>query len=199
MRYALTLALVTFFLQSSAQTVDNESFVNEIYTSFVDSTFPHYKLSGEAFKISGNALDALWHRVPDSSAKEMLKNYYADTIDKTWDQKKLVIAELVNKDSIGIITGAAITTYSLNSWSKKRKERERQKQLTQLYLKREKMPEYNKRVYFFSRPVFDNKKEYAVIHLGYSCGFTCGTGCDYIFKLTNGKWKLIGMGQCISA
>ena len=183
-------------MSSVAQTLKKEDFVNQIYKVSVDTSFPYYQLSNEAYRLNRNALDLSRHLIPDSILKEIIYNYSLDTLQQFWDIEELVKAKGVDKDSIGIITGSTTRIYSLNSWSKKRKLKEERKQIQQQNEQREKMTLYDKRVYFFSRPVFDKAKRYAIITMSYGCGLTCGYGCSYIFKIVDNKWKMVSTAQC---
>jgi len=51
-------------------------------------------------------------------------------------------------------------------------------------------------VYYFSRPIFSNNGDFAVISGGNSCGGGCGEGCIYLFKKINKKWIEIGKASC---
>jgi hypothetical protein len=199
MRHYIILWFLLVLTSSHAQTLDKESFVNQIYKTLVDTSFPYYQLSNDAFKLTKNDIDLSTHLFPDLNLNEIIKNYSVDTLQQFWDTKRLTKAKEVDKDSIGILTGTTLRIYSLNSWSKRRKRKEEQKQIRQQNEQREKMPLYDKRVYFFSRPVFDNKKEYAIISMSYGCGLTCGHGCTYIFRRINEQWTLVFTPSCWSS
>jgi hypothetical protein len=39
-------------------------------------------------------------------------------------------------------------------------------------------------------PLFNLKKDMAILEIGYNCGTLCGEGGTYIYRLKNGKWEL---------
>jgi len=39
-------------------------------------------------------------------------------------------------------------------------------------------------------PLFNLKKDMAIVEIGYNCGTLCGEGGTYIYRLKNGKWEL---------
>ena len=172
-----------------AQHGDKESFVNEVYKLVIKSNIPYFKLSKEAHPIHNdifNEFSGLKGVLPDTITSQILNNNSFDTIKQFWDCQKLTQADCVEEDSIGIITGTDIRTNSLQS----------QKQLHRYYRHRSKMPWYDKTVYFFSKPIYDDRKEYAVISMSYTCGRLCGYGCMYVFKKNNNDWTLIAKLNC---
>ena len=198
MRKYTTILLLIFSTPIFCQSIDKETFINQVYQKLVDTSFPYYLLAEHAYKLNSNNLIFI-RKIPDSIKIEMEQNYLRDTLSHFWKYEQLEKAKRVEKDSIGIITGSTLRIYSLNSWSKRRKKREEKKQLDAQYENRERMPIYDKRVYFFSNPVFDNKQQFAIIHMSYGCGLTCGYGCTYLFELIEAKWTLILTGTCIAS
>ena len=198
MRHYITILFLIFSTTSNAQTWDKENFVNQVYLKLVDTSYPYYLLSEQAYKL--NRSDLIFkNNIPDSVKSEIEQNYLLDTTKYNWNYDKLSKAKKVNQDSIGIISGSTLRIFSLNSWSKRKRKKEEAKQLEFRSKQREKMKPYDKRVYFFSNPVFDKNKRFAIIKMSYGCGFTCGYGCTYLFELIDNKWTLILTGTCIAA
>ena len=198
MRHYTTILFLFFSTAAFTQRVDKEIFINQVYKKLVDSSYPYYLLSEKAYKINYIEL-SFGIKLPDSINRQMEQNYFLDTTEQVWNYLHLDKAKKIDNDSISTITGSTLRIYSMNSWSKRRKKREEKKQLDARSKIREKMPIYDKKVYFFSNPVFDNNKTFAIIQMGYSCGFNCSYHCTYRFELIDNKWTLVSRGTCIAS
>jgi len=198
MRHYTTILFLFFSTAAFTQSVDKEIFINQVYQKLVDSSYPYYLLSEKAYKINYSEL-SFGIKLPDSIIRQMEQNYLLDTTEQVWNYLHLDKAKKIEADSIGVITGSTLRIYSMNSWSKRRKKREEIKQLDASSKIREKMPIYDKKVYFFSNPVFDNTKTFAIIQMGYSCGFNCSYHCTYRFELIDNKWTLVSTGTCVAS
>jgi hypothetical protein len=202
MRYFIIILSVCFSTRSISQNSYKENFLNAIYKVAVDTTFPYYILSEEADPFNkyreDDIIKNLHHILPDSVIRQLFTNSSIDTLFETWDCNKLSKVQCVPEDSIEQIVGPSLLKFTApsvyeNPTSKSHKAK---KQLRHEAEQWEKTPLYKKSVYHFSRPVFDNKKEYAMISMSYECGMLCGFGCKYFFKLIDAKWTLITTMQC---
>ncbi|PZO26729.1 MAG: hypothetical protein DCF13_13285 [Flavobacteriaceae bacterium] len=55
----------------------------------------------------------------------------------------------------------------------------------------DKLIENNHCIGLIDLPLFNLKKDMAIVHVGYNCGLMCAEGGTYIYKLnSNGKWEL---------
>jgi hypothetical protein len=55
----------------------------------------------------------------------------------------------------------------------------------------EKLIEKNHCIGFIELPLFNLKKDMAIVQVGYNCGLMCAEGGTYVYKLNrNGKWEL---------
>lgn len=59
-----------------------------------------------------------------------------------------------------------------------------------------KIIEMKKKVYYFSRPIFDDNYNYAIITMSYYCGHLCGYNCTFLLKKTNKIWSKIAETGC---
>lgn len=59
------------------------------------------------------------------------------------------------------------------------------------------LPPEEKVAYYFSRPIFDNKKEFGIIHMVEVEGPTKGYSCIYLYKHVNNHWEKIAEIHCM--
>jgi hypothetical protein len=198
MRRFIIILTLFFSTGSFGQQFDKETFVNEVFKVVIDTTFPYYKLSKQAQCLYKNApqdLTALRKILPDTIIIQVLKNGSLDTTEQFWDCDKLIRSRCTEYDSMGFQTNADLLKV-LSLVTIKRNETKKEKKLPQHAGQAVQKPIYDQRLYSFSRPIFDNKKEYAVISMSYVCGMMCGHGCTYIFKKAYNIWTLIARVGC---
>lgn len=193
-----TIALLVFCIISHNCNAQNkEQFLNSIFKVFVDSSFTQYHLISEARPIKIYNLDRsmseLTQFINEEKLNELLSNSKADSLEQTWDCNSLKLANCVsNTDDILLNLTAEVK----GKWSKKKKDKEVKKQVAVQkgeYLKKKSQ---DRVVFSFSRPIFDENMEYALIVLHSSCGFTCGYQCLYLFQNINGAWAIVTKTDC---
>jgi hypothetical protein len=52
--------------------------------------------------------------------------------------------------------------------------------------------------YVFSIPLFNKKKDFAIIHYTYAAGFMFANQCTFLLKLNNSKWTVVKKWDCWS-
>jgi hypothetical protein len=171
-----------------------ESFVNSIAQTIVDSSFSGYYLFAMADPCSFIRFDyeewtkyALKEDVPIYTLNELAEKAYHDRKPAYWEQQALNGAICISKakaDSmLNPLTGVD------SSGSKHR----RQVQARRLRKKWDHIPLQQRIVFYFSRPLFTDDGQFAIIDLGYRCDSRlCGIGTTCLFRRTTAGWKLIG-------
>jgi hypothetical protein len=106
---------------------------------------------------------------------QIVKNAEIDTLELKWDCNGLNLARCVNEDSMH--DAVFDCCYLVHKKSKKRAE----------YILNNKSPE-ERVLYIFSRPIFDNNEDYAIIYFEEFCGALCASGCIDVFNKINGHW-----------
>ena len=71
-------------------------------------------------------------------------------------------------------------------------EKEKKKAITQLTKEWQKKPLQEKIIFHFSKPVFTNDQQYAVMNIIFDCGPECVSGWTYLFIKNNNAWEIAG-------
>lgn len=188
MRTFLTiLSFVGFLLAKGQET--KEEFLNKITPSVIDTSIDNYFLFSQTETLDYNRkLDPdikreLLKVLSEATATDILNNLHSDTVPMLWNQNLLLNASLVNAGKADTLSGNIVFNYTgLN-------KRQQKKLNKDLNAKRS-------RVYYFSRPIFDRTKQFALIQMRYACGTACGNGCLYIFKSDHGRWIKLYQMNC---
>jgi hypothetical protein len=134
--------------------------------------------------------------ISKSILQQIINKAHIDTLSENWNCAELSKSKCVDKDTVGLITNTTITFRVDSKWNARTKEKEKERQIQEQKKAWAKKPQQEKRVYYFSKPIFDNNNEYAIVSVGYVCGNLCGHGCTLLFKKINGKWTKLAETSC---
>jgi hypothetical protein len=198
----LFIFLSIFDLRSFSQEETSVDFINQVYLTIVDSSFTNYYLS-DSFTIISNLEDELLESRPDKRhimdyktlQEFILKSH--QQIPGKWDCGKIKKSICVNDDTIPVITGTRAQYVLNDEWSEEKKEFERERQLEEQRKIWRSKPEQEKYVYFFSKPIFSEHHNIAIVSLARYCGMRCALSCIYTFKKVKGKWIRIDELFCL--
>jgi hypothetical protein len=171
-----------------------ESFVNAIVHTITDSSFSSYCLFEMADPCSFVKFDyeewakyALKEDVPIYTLNELAEKSYHDRKPAYWVQQALNGAICVSK------TRADSMLNPLTGLDTSLSKHSRQVQARRLLKKWSRLPLQQRIVFYFSRPLFTDDGQFAIIDLGYRCDSRlCGIGTTCLFRRTVAGWKLIG-------
>lgn len=183
---AIQLVIIGFVLTvplfSFSQT-PIENFVNEASKTFVDTSEEYFLLYDEASVIvidrtNQKVIKGLCQSISEEVLEQLLRNATSDTSLLLWKENSILGSRLISSKpelpKPTIQFQYSDTTQNVGV----------------------KKPDYElKRRYEFSRPIFDNNNQYALISMKYFCGTECGSGCIYLFEI-DGPWKQIGKVSC---
>lgn len=176
-----------------------EDFVNQIFpTVYAEHKF--YYLFDRAVNINFNDTDELHslrnglkEKIQSNTIAELYKNAKRINTDTIWNFSKLSVAKPFNNDSIKITSLFNYIVIVKKEWSESRIARQERKQLKR---QKSEIKRVGGALFYFSYPVFDDFRQYALISLSNHCGSLCGSGCLYLFKKIAGKWEKIGETHC---
>jgi hypothetical protein len=198
MKQIAIVILVLLSLSCLAQT--KEDFLNSVYKAKVDSSFTKYYLYSNCHPILLNKYDSI-NVVKDLSAfapikiiSELIAKSKIDNGSLAWDCEKLEKANCIKSTSDILPDGYFITSNPKWNASKKRKEEEKQIAKQKGAFKQRSKQE--KIIYSFSRPIFDEKIEYALIEMWSYCGNTCAQGCIVLFMRKANHWQKVANTSC---
>ena len=201
MRHLTFIILIGLTLSCSGQT--KESFLNQVFKSYVDTQFTKYYLHSDCQKIIINEFNKttivndLCKHVDKNIVNELVDKSSSDTLKLNWECKKLKLAECRKTSSDILWIGDVITIDRSKSEAQQKKDiEEQEKQNRKEKEKYDNKPLQEREIYYFSRPIFDNTRQYAIICMGVTCGSLCGHRCIYLFKNVNGKWTKIAETDC---
>ena len=166
MKTLIYILLLCTSFSSFGQAVSKEDFLNDAYTTFIDSAQHTYYLSRGAqsfMPMADNGFKALKKQftgfIDNAILEPMVSKMIADTADQTWDCPKLHNAncDFANE-----------------------------------YNQKNKIITY----YRLSFPVFDDKYQYAIMQVMTICGPQCGNICIFLFKKTGNHWTAITSADC---
>jgi hypothetical protein len=200
--YCLVLFVFLFSIGRAQKYNRKELFINEIYKYFVDTNFTKYYLSFNCSKlhldkgsIEQQVLD-FDGMIPKDNLQQIINNSSTDPILQKWDCHFLIKAQCVDSDTACKITRCSLVYTVQSNWSKRRKQKEIQKQIEKRVDQIARIPLEDKSIYYFGRPIFDNTGDFAIIDMAYGCGNLCGHGCTFLFKRIDSKWKLVAKSNC---
>lgn len=193
----LLLALMCCF-NCSGQTETKEDFLNKIFSTVYSK--PKYCLfyrtvsvkSIDTFELH-TMKEELKEKLQPNLLSELYTNAKIGSVDTLWDFSKLFNAKTFNNDSANLFSLFESVTIVKNGWSESKILRQEKKQSKR---RDKKIAEIGGGLYYFSCPVFDNLRQYAIISMSYYCGNTCGSHCFYLFQKINGKWEKITSTNC---
>ncbi len=186
-----------YALNSYSQIITKENFVNEMYHTIVDSSFRYYYLHA-------NAPAIYWHYEKNElmaklavydSAKNPAKSELLESLalyDSTIKQiSGSILEELYDKANADTITEHWDYT-QLNKARKISLDIKNKMKLRDKHL----LLEEEKNIFFFSKPIFNKSKEYAIISMERYCGNICAYRCIYLLRKITGKWKDVAHFEC---
>jgi hypothetical protein len=195
----LLMLILICQLNCFGQIETKEDFINQIFPT-VYAAHKFYYLFDKAMSISFKDTNELYllrnvlnEKIDSNTINELYKNAKRDNTDTFWNFSKLSIARPFNNDSIKITTLFKHIVIVKREWNESRIARQERKQLKR---QESKIKKAGGSLFYFSSPVFDDLRQYALISLSHYCGSLCGGGCLYLFKKINGKWEKIGETHC---
>ncbi len=199
MKYRFLILIILSSLNCFGQI--KEQFLKSISNVIVDSTFSKYYLFADCYQLlfSNHKKNLIVKDFSEHISIELIDELIGkankDTVNLTWD------CNMLNKANCVITSeGIFLTNYFVGTngkWSEKKQNRKIDRQIKKQKEKHDKKPLQEKVIYNFSRPIFDNKNETAIIEMRSVCGNTCGFGCIYLFKKKNGIWECITKTYCM--
>ncbi len=190
--------LLIFYYQPAfpqARELSKEEFVNEIFSQVTDSSFSKYYLLNQAEPCSFKKFDyeqllqySLKKMVSIDVLNELAKNASAVFNESSWSQEKMDKAVCIDAkmtESVLDPTGDLKHNSSLT-------KREKRKAIKLAEKEWQKKPLEEKLVFCFSKPVFTDDYQYAVIDMISMNGPISSAGSTYFFKRAGSKWELIG-------
>jgi len=190
----LLLFALSFLGKSSAQT-SHEALINDIYSSFVDSSYTAYFLYEECSSLHQQAkqkenFESFKSFISDDILSQLLDKATKDTLPMQWDCSGIDKAKCINKS-----TNKGILVVQLSSYPNKKARKKIEKENRQI----NKKPEYERRLYSFSRPILDDNNEYALIEMKCTYGSSYYDNyfkCIFLLKNTDGEWSVHAKTDC---
>ncbi len=182
--------------------VSDEEFLNSVYSTSVDTSLKYYYLFEEKTKLYIHRYDIKEVKAefskfaPAAIVNEMLQNAIVDTLSEKWNCQNLEDTKCIDQESNDSLIKSPYFIDIDSKWSKRRQKKEEEKQLEKQQLERRNRPKEERGVYYISRPIFNQENNLAIISIWYSCGWTCGDGCVYLFKYKNGTWIKLAEADC---
>lgn len=198
MKHLITIILFILSLNCLGQT--KEQFLNSVHKVIVDTSYTKYFLYSDAYKLQFEGNDkstitkALSDFIPIETINEFLNLAESDTSKLTWNCDFIDLANCVKNNNAILLDNFVVQTNS--KWSKKKQKVETDKQVAKLKEGHQNKAKQEKEIYSFSRPIFDNKNEFAIIGMWVSRGNTNGHGCLYLFKRMKGAWQSVTTINC---
>jgi hypothetical protein len=174
----------------------DEAFINQVVHTVVDSAAGQYYLCDQAGPCSFVQYDYdewimydLQETVPIYTLNELAKNSYFDRKSCTWQQDQLVNASCISQEmSISLLD----PVHGLQSDTTKLSARQK-RIIARKWVAWSRLPVAAHTVYYFSRPVFTDDGQYAILDMDYHCDARqCGQGAICLFRQTASGWILIG-------
>jgi hypothetical protein len=200
-KYLPIIIMLLTSAKAMAQAVPKETVVDEVYRSFIDSTFTSYYLMENCapLKLSKDDLNQVKvpskNAIPPYSLEEIRAKAAVDTLPLKWTQAALAnVIKCLGAEEANTVLGKQFADSS--SAKKKEAEDERKSWIAQTQM--------GKTVYTFSRPIFDKKGQYALINMKWQNGAITQTGwvtnfrsCLCVLKSIKGHWRLIEKVDCV--
>jgi hypothetical protein len=179
-----------------AQSQSEEAFINQVFRTVVDSSFDHYNLYLQAAPCSFIKYDydewltyALRETVPIYTLNELAKQAHDERNPRLWRQDSLTQARCIDRQQADSILDPA---RALRADTLMRKNK-RRRAVARAWAAWSRIPEQDRIVFYFSRPVFTDDRQYALLDMDYRCdNRLCGQGAICLFRREGGGWKLIG-------
>ena len=201
MRKGLILLLLVMGIAVGAQSPpsvipSDEAFINQVFHTLVDSSFGRYYLFEKAGPCGFVRYDYdewikydLQETVPVYILNELAKNSYFDRKSCSWQQDQLPNAICISEAKCDSILDPAPGLRSDTS----RLSRKQKRAISRKWAAWARLPAAEHTVFYFSRPVFTDDGQYAILDMDYHCDDRqCGEGSTCLFRRTASGWKLIG-------
>ena len=187
----------TLLLSGQSTGFSKEVFVNEISHIVVDSSFSCFYLWQTARPCRFKKFDyeqlikyALKEMVPLPVLNELAMHVLEDSLEVRWQQPELSRARCIGEEQIRDILNPGWKARYIYNPDRKQKKRAIKKAMADW----EEKPPEEKMVFFFSKPVFTNDMQYAVIDLDLRCDtHECGRLSTCFFRRSQDHWVLVGM------
>jgi hypothetical protein len=206
MKRAFLLALLLYghtrFSAALAQSSlpAKEVFVNQVFDMVVDSNFSAYYLSEQAYPCSFVKFDydewvkyGLHENVSIDVLNELAKKSYYDREPRRWQPDSLLKAFCVDEGKVDSILNpvpASVREPGGGAGSVKKKQ---YREAERKWAAWGRLPAQERTVYYFSRPLFTDVGDYAIMDMGYRCDLRqCGMGATCLFRRDITGWKMIG-------
>lgn len=202
--FVILFIFLTSSLQSFSQNNETiEDFFNGIKIPLVDSSFTKFYLRENVRRVYLDNLREIYFsckkKIDTTTINEFIIKSEKDTLPLKWNCNKINKSYCVNDSTATKISIFNYFVSTKRKWSKRKVERQIKKQTISQQKERNKIPEEEKRVYTFSRPIFNKDKTLALFTISYNCGNLCGYKCSYFFKKIGSIWvELISFNCLIS-
>jgi hypothetical protein len=171
-----------------------EQFIAEVYHVIIDTSKAEFYLDNDCASIYldseviSNIKRDFNRIIPEKALVKILHNAAADTIAQEWI--KNFSFKVKYPDSISEEVNRLLVIKNKEAWNEQVIiDRTKKKVLA------DDIYEWEPR-YYFSRPIFDESRRYAIIRMSEHCGDLCGGGCIYLFHKEKGKWTKIAQTRC---
>jgi hypothetical protein len=196
----IILIIIISFRIASGQKSEAYDVINSVYQDFLvvyyDTTIDHYYLLNRSYNfpsktsnyaIQTNVINALTGFIPMEEILKMLSD--SSSVGTIWKQKFLTKARVVNEKKLNELMGEK----GMKEYSRKMEELEKKAETEPLYHNKEYYDhKYSNRCFKYSYPVFNTKRDYAIVYL--TDDFW--RGCIYCCHLVNGKVDKIVYQDC---
>jgi len=182
---------------SQSDSLSKETFVNEIESKLIDSSFSPGNFSKYYLLTSANPCSfkkfnyeellkySLIKVVPIYALNELAKNSVSDTSKEIWFQQNLSNAICLTKIKADSIAYAQRNIYITG-------KKEKKQALSQLEKDLDEKKIFDKSYFVFSKPVFTDDYQYAVMDVSFRCGSECDCGWTYLFERARQNWEIAG-------
>lgn len=175
-----------------------EAFIGAIFGTVVDSSFSSWYLCEKAYPCSFVKYDydewikyALQETVPIYILNELAQKSYYDRKPENWRPDDLAGtgARCISEEKATALLDPAGGLPSDTTLTNARRQRIRHR----IWQHWSALPAQDRTVFYFSRPLFTDDGQYAILDLDYRCDARqCGAGAVCLFRHTAAGWKLIG-------
>jgi hypothetical protein len=195
MRNIITIVLLMVVLTESRAQSSNEKLINDIYSCFVDTSYSSYYLHEKCLTLKRHSnenkgFESFMNFISETQLDDLLNKATTDTLPLKWNCGELDKAKCINKTN-----NTGILIVELSHYPSKRYRKKIEKENDKI----NKKPEQERRLYYFSRPIIDNKSEYAIIEM--KCAYASSYydtyfNCVFLLKNLNGQWTKIAEAKC---
>lgn len=182
---------------SQPDSLSKETFINQIENKLIDSSFSpgnfskYYLLTSatpcsfKKFNYEELLKYSLDKVIPIYALNELAKNSVSDTSKAIWSQQNLPNAICLSRETADSI---AYAQRNIHPTGKK----EKKQALSQLEKDLEEKKIFDKSYFVFSKPVFTDDYQYAVMDVSFRCGSKCDCGWTYLFERVGQDWEIAG-------